>query len=168
VTEDVALDFDREGRVVGLDIINASRALGESIQDIRMDALVSVKEAAELVGVQKSNFVRDYANKPDFPVPSSWLATAASGFGRRRRRTRPGKPGQALAARRRGVRRRRWLAAWKRQSSGSQQRWLRFCTWPSPGRCGALPKSAGTRARWTSGLLLVKPALALEPVGARF
>ena len=75
VTEDVALDFDKEGRVVGLDIANASKALGESIEDIRMDALVSVKEAAELVGVQKSNFVRDYANKPDFPRPIVELAT---------------------------------------------------------------------------------------------
>jgi len=75
VTEDVALDFDKEGRVVGLDIANASKALGESIEDIRMDALVSVKEAAELVGVQKSNFVRDYANKPDFPRPVVELAT---------------------------------------------------------------------------------------------
>jgi uncharacterized protein YuzE len=75
VTEDVALDFDREGRVVGLDIMNASKALGERIQDIRMDALVSVKEAAGLVGVQKSNFVRDYANKPDFPRPVVELAT---------------------------------------------------------------------------------------------
>jgi len=75
VSEDVALDFDKEGRVVGLDIANASKALGESIEDIRMDALVGVKEAAELVGVQKSNFVRDYANKPNFPRPIIELAT---------------------------------------------------------------------------------------------
>ena len=75
VTEDVALDFDKQGRVVGLDLANASRALGESIEDIRMDALVSVKEAAGLLGVQKSNFVRDYANKSDFPHPIVELAT---------------------------------------------------------------------------------------------
>ena len=75
VTEDVAVDFDKQGRVVGLDIANASKALGESIEDIRMDALVGVKEAAGMVGVQKSNFVRDYANKPGFPRPIVELAT---------------------------------------------------------------------------------------------
>jgi len=75
VTEDVALDFDKEGRVVGLDITNASEVLGESIEEVRLDALVGVKEAAELVGVQKSNFVRDYANKPGFPRPIVELAT---------------------------------------------------------------------------------------------
>jgi uncharacterized protein YuzE len=75
VTEDIALDFDKKGRVIGLDITNASKVLGESIEEIRLDALVGVKEAAELVGVQKSNFVRDYANKPDFPRPIVELAT---------------------------------------------------------------------------------------------
>ena len=75
VTEDVAVDFDKEGRVVGLDITNASQVLGESIDEVRLDALVGVKEAARLVGVQKSNFVRDYANKPGFPRPIVELAT---------------------------------------------------------------------------------------------
>jgi prophage regulatory protein len=75
VTDDVALDFDKEGRVIGLDIGNASQVLGESIDEVRLDALVGVKEAARLLGVQKSNFVRDYANKPDFPRPVIELAT---------------------------------------------------------------------------------------------
>ncbi len=34
-----------------------------------------VKEAAEILGVEKSNFVRDYANKPEFPAPIAELAS---------------------------------------------------------------------------------------------
>ena len=74
-TEDVALDFDKEGRLLGVDIMNASKVLGENTEEVRLDALVGVKEAAALIGVRKPNFVRDYANKPDFPRPMVELAT---------------------------------------------------------------------------------------------
>jgi predicted DNA-binding transcriptional regulator AlpA len=36
---------------------------------------LSVKEAAEIAGVQRSNFVRDYASKQGFPAPVCELAT---------------------------------------------------------------------------------------------
>jgi predicted DNA-binding transcriptional regulator AlpA len=36
--------------------------------------LVGVDEAAQMVGVRKPNFIRDYANKPDFPKPIADLA----------------------------------------------------------------------------------------------
>jgi tetratricopeptide (TPR) repeat protein len=39
------------------------------------DSIVGVKESAEIAGVEKSNFVRDYANKPGFPKPIVDLAS---------------------------------------------------------------------------------------------
>lgn len=45
------------------------------VDEIEFNELVGVKEAASLIGVQWSNFVRDYADKPDFPRPVVELAT---------------------------------------------------------------------------------------------
>lgn len=75
VSEDITLDFDHEGHLVGLDIMNASNVLPEPSGAPRLDLLVGVKEAAALAGVQRSNFVRDLASKADFPTPVSDLAT---------------------------------------------------------------------------------------------
>jgi uncharacterized protein YuzE len=75
VGEDIALDFDKDGRLLGLDVMNASENLGGPIDEVQLDFLVGVKEAAALVGVQRSNFVRDYADKADFPRPVTELAT---------------------------------------------------------------------------------------------
>jgi uncharacterized protein YuzE/predicted DNA-binding transcriptional regulator AlpA len=69
VTEDITLDFGPGGTLVGLDILNASSVLAADYSDIRMECLVGVKEAADLVGVHRSNFLRDFANNPDFPRP---------------------------------------------------------------------------------------------------
>lgn len=69
VTEDITLDFGPGGTLVGLDILNASLVLASDYSDIAMECLVGVKEAADLVGVQKSNFLRDFANHADFPQP---------------------------------------------------------------------------------------------------
>jgi len=74
-TDDVTLDFASDGRLVGLDIMNASKVVPPDFSSIGLDSLVGVKEAAKLVGVQKSNFVRDYANSSDFPSPVAELAT---------------------------------------------------------------------------------------------
>src|SRR3954471_18925506 len=74
-TEDISLDLDSEGRLLGLDVMNATQSLGEDYLEIRFDALMGVKEAAALLGVQKSNFVRDLASREDFPVPVVELAT---------------------------------------------------------------------------------------------
>ncbi len=64
VAEDIVLDLDESGHLIGIEFLNASA---------RLD--VGVKEAAKMLGVEKSNFVRDYANKPDFPAPIAELAS---------------------------------------------------------------------------------------------
>ena len=75
VTDDIALDFDAAGRLLGIDIINASAVLGSSLEDGGIDTLVGTKEAASLAGVRPSNFVRDFANRADFPQPLAELST---------------------------------------------------------------------------------------------
>ena len=75
VTEDLTLDFDADGRLKGLDVMNASKLLGARFVDVTFDTLLGVKEAADLAGVQRSNFVRDYASKAEFPKPVCELAT---------------------------------------------------------------------------------------------
>lgn len=73
--EDVALDFDGRGVLLGLEVMNASRVLGLRASEIQVDALVGVREAAALAGVRPSNFVRDYADRSDFPRPVVELAS---------------------------------------------------------------------------------------------
>lgn len=75
VDEDVAIDLDAGGRVLGIEIMNASARVGGRLDEITLDALVGVKEAAAMLGVQRSNFVRDYADKAGFPRPVVELAT---------------------------------------------------------------------------------------------
>jgi uncharacterized protein YuzE len=75
VNDDVTLDFDANGRLLGLDVLNASRVLGADYAEIQLTSLVGVTEAAELLGVKKPNFVRDYANDPNFPPPVVELAS---------------------------------------------------------------------------------------------
>ena len=80
VTDDIALDFDSHDKLVGIDVMNASDHLDAPVDEIEFSELVGVKEAAALVGVQRSNFVRDYADKPDFPRPVIELATGRVWF----------------------------------------------------------------------------------------
>ena len=77
VTDDIALDFDGRGRLVGIDVSNASRVLGRSAftDESSSDELVGVAEAAKLCGVKKPNFIRDFASRPDFPKPLVELAS---------------------------------------------------------------------------------------------
>ena len=76
VAEDVVLDLDDDGQLVGIELLNASSRLDlHSVADGTEDLLVGVKEAAALFGVEKSNFVRDYANNPLFPPPIAELAS---------------------------------------------------------------------------------------------
>jgi uncharacterized protein YuzE len=75
VSEDMVLDFDKEGHLVGLDIMNASKVSPGLSENPRLDILVGVKEAAALAGMQRSNFVRDLASRAGFPAPVSELAT---------------------------------------------------------------------------------------------
>ena len=77
VTDDIALDFDGRGRLVGIDVSNASRVLGRGAfpEESSSDELVGVAEAAKLCGVKKPNFIRDFASKADFPKPLVELAS---------------------------------------------------------------------------------------------
>lgn len=76
-TDDVVLDLGGRGRLVGIDISNASRVLGRRVfeEGIAGDELVGVAEAAKLCGVRKPNFIRDFASRPDFPRPVADLAS---------------------------------------------------------------------------------------------
>ena len=76
-TPDVALDLDTRGRLVGIDIGNASRVLGRRAfsAEFSGDELVGVAEAAKLCGVKKPNFIRDFVSKTDFPKPVVDLAS---------------------------------------------------------------------------------------------
>lgn len=95
VNDDIALDFDAAGKLVGVDVANASAHLDSGVDQIEFGELVGVKEAASLLGVQRSNFVRDYADKPGFPRPvvelatgRVWLKSQVEGYRRRRRKPR--------------------------------------------------------------------------------
>ncbi|MBS3908666.1 MAG: DUF2283 domain-containing protein [Actinobacteria bacterium] len=75
LADNLYLDVDSEGRLVGIEIWQASKTLGASIEDIGLDSLVGVAEAAKLFGVKKPNFIRDYVGKEDFPKPVAALAS---------------------------------------------------------------------------------------------
>src|SRR3990172_249903 len=71
VGDNLAIDFDGRGRLVGIDIARASRLLAREVfrEGLSTDDLVGVAEAAKLCGVKKPNFIRDFTSKPDFPKP---------------------------------------------------------------------------------------------------
>jgi len=75
VSDEIALDFDKAGRLVGIDIGHASNVLGRQVfaDGFSGDELIGVAEAARLCGVRKPNFLRDYASRPDFPDPIAEL-----------------------------------------------------------------------------------------------
>lgn len=69
--------------------------------------LVGTKEAAEIVGVRRPNFVRDWASRPDFPAPAGtlasgrvWRASEVLAYRNRRQRARPSDARLAGIARR--------------------------------------------------------------------
>ncbi len=103
VTDDITLDFDSEGQLVGLDVINASNVLSDHFWNVRLDELIGVKEAAALANVRKPNFVRDYANSPDFPEPVCelatgrvWLQSQVEDYLSSRRTEKPPNPNETL------------------------------------------------------------------------
>ena len=76
LADDLIADFDRNGQIIGIELLNASARLNlDAVKEQVGDAIVGVKEAAQLAKVEKSNFVRDYANKPGFPKPIVDLAS---------------------------------------------------------------------------------------------
>src|SRR3972149_6317610 len=79
-SEDIALDFDSDGRLLGLEIMNAAKHLREPLRDFRLDSIVGVKEAAALLGVAAPNFIRDFVNRRDFPKPVAKLSAGRVWF----------------------------------------------------------------------------------------
>jgi len=96
LTEDIALDLGADGRLIGIDVMNASRNIGKHVfEPLEIDELVGVAEAARICGVRKSNFVRDLAGQPDFPRPVAelasgriWLRSEVEAYQNGRRETR--------------------------------------------------------------------------------
>ncbi|MBA3351261.1 MAG: DUF2283 domain-containing protein [Blastocatellia bacterium] len=72
----VLFDLDTEGKILGIEFTNTQKALGISASDLHLSGeLLGVKEAAELAGKDRGNFIRDLARKPDFPEPVAQLAS---------------------------------------------------------------------------------------------
>lgn len=69
VSEDIFVDLSPDAHLLGLEILNASKHIEGDPGEIQVDSLIGVKEAGALLGISKSNFVRDYGNKPRFPRP---------------------------------------------------------------------------------------------------
>lgn len=74
VTDSIAVDLGPSGELIGVDLSSASSSVGD-LAALAIDSLVGVKEAAELIGVNKPNFVRDFADRKGFPEPVAHLGT---------------------------------------------------------------------------------------------
>jgi uncharacterized protein YuzE len=76
VADDIVLDLDESGHLIGIELLNASARLDvDELKTATRKIIAGVKEAAEMLGVEKSNFVRDHASKPDFPARIGELAS---------------------------------------------------------------------------------------------
>lgn len=72
----VSLDLDQVGKLVGVEIVGAQDVIGTPVGKLDFSGeLVGVKEAAELAGKDKANFLRDLASREDFPEPIVSLAS---------------------------------------------------------------------------------------------
>lgn len=74
--EDVAIDLDAEGRIVGIEFITASRLLHPStLADAKADELIGVTQIATYLGKRKQNVAQHYTRRSDFPRPAAELPT---------------------------------------------------------------------------------------------
>jgi uncharacterized protein YuzE len=74
--DDVAIDLDAEGRVVGIEFVTASRVLDKSaLEDAQMDELIGITEIADFLGKRKQNVTQHYSRREDFPPPAAELPT---------------------------------------------------------------------------------------------
>lgn len=81
------LDFDSNGKLVGIEIVNTHNVLGRAANDLQLyGELIGVKEAAELAQKDRANFLRDIASRPDFPDPVARVASGQLWFSRDVRR----------------------------------------------------------------------------------
>ena len=76
VAEDVVLDLDAEDQLIGIELLRASSRLDVDRLTVGpSELIVGDKEAAEMLGMERSDFIRDYADKPDFPPPIAELGS---------------------------------------------------------------------------------------------
>jgi uncharacterized protein YuzE len=75
--EDIAIDLDANGRVIGIEFVTASHVLDASTfdQDPRLEELIGVTEIAEALGKHKQNVAQHYTRRRDFPAPVAELPT---------------------------------------------------------------------------------------------
>lgn len=71
----VFLGLDGDGKLALIDLTDTDRLLGSTSGCTTLGPLVGVKEAAEMFGVAKPNFLRDFAAKTGFPAPVAELAS---------------------------------------------------------------------------------------------
>src|SRR5262249_36657182 len=74
--EDIAIDLDADGRVVGIEFVTVTRVLHPSaLGAAEKDELIGVTAIAELLGRRKQNVAQHYTRTPDFPEPVEVLPT---------------------------------------------------------------------------------------------
>jgi uncharacterized protein YuzE len=74
--EDLSIDLDRDGRIVGIEFVTASRLLDPStLEEAWGDELIGVTELADVLGKRKQNVAQYYTRRPDFPRPAAQLPT---------------------------------------------------------------------------------------------
>jgi len=74
--DDLAIDLDDEGRIVGIEFVTASRLLDDTtLVDAELDELIGVTEIARLLGKRKQNVTQYYTLRDDFPSPAAELPT---------------------------------------------------------------------------------------------
>lgn len=76
VAPGISVDMDAGGKLIGVEITSAKAVIGTPASEIDFSGeLAGVKEAAELAGKDKANFLRDLASRDDFPKPVARLAS---------------------------------------------------------------------------------------------
>jgi uncharacterized protein YegP (UPF0339 family)/uncharacterized protein YuzE len=110
VSPGIYFDLDAEGKLVGIDIVNTKEVIGAAAAELALSGeIVGVKEAAQLVGKDRGNFLRDLASRPDFPKPVARVASGQLWLSKdierylERRRAAPEKDGGSAQAARKGV-----------------------------------------------------------------
>jgi uncharacterized protein YuzE len=75
--DDIAIDFDANGRIVGIELVTASRYFDPTVfdEDPYFEELIGVTEIAEYLGKHKQNVAQHYTRRPDFPRPVAALPT---------------------------------------------------------------------------------------------
>lgn len=69
-TPGVNLNLDAKGKLLGIEIVGATDVIDTPAAQMDFSGeLLGVKEAAELSGKDKANFLRDLASRGDFPKP---------------------------------------------------------------------------------------------------